>query len=389
MTPFKFQLEQFETDRVIGRIGGTPPGPSMVFTAALHGNEPAGVVALQHVFQTLREQETEIHGEVIGIVGNLAALGEGRRFIWRDLNRIWVRKYVDAARKPNEDPFGERVELNELREVLKLIDPILEGQQEKYFIDLHTTSSDSRPFIAINDQLANRRFVSDFPMPIVLGIEEYLTGPLLSYLNEYGHVAFAFEAGRHESSDSLDAHIDFIWMALVKGGIINESDVPEYDTHERRLIKLSAGPKGFFEVLFRRKVKPGEGFEMTPGFKNFEAIKKEQALGQTSDGVLTSPLSGKIFMPLYQPEGEDGFFVVRRIPRWAMGLSILLRNINFDRMLAWLPGISMDPNQPETLVVNKRIARFFTREIFHLLGYRRKKEKAGFMLFSRREIVSE
>ena len=76
------------------------------------------------------------------------------------------------------------------------------------------------PFIAINDQLNNRKFALKFPIPTVLGIEEYLEGPLLTYLNDYGHVAMAFEAGQHDDPESVTKHRSFIYLAMVAAGVI-------------------------------------------------------------------------------------------------------------------------------------------------------------------------
>ena len=91
-------------------------------------------------------------------------------------------------------------------------------------------------------------------------------------------------------------------------------------------------------------------------------------------------------MPLYQSVGTDGFFLVREVPEWALKLSVLLRKINFDSFLTLLPGVSRSKEQADTLVVNKKVARFLAVELFHLLGYRRKRTEGSEMIFSRREI---
>ena len=42
-----------DVERVLGRIRGASEGPTLIFVAGLHGNEPAGVQALQRVFPEL------------------------------------------------------------------------------------------------------------------------------------------------------------------------------------------------------------------------------------------------------------------------------------------------------------------------------------------------
>ena len=39
--------------------------------------------------------------------------------------------------------------------------------------------------------------------PIVLGIEEYLQGPLLSYINTLGYVSLGFESGQHDNKQAI------------------------------------------------------------------------------------------------------------------------------------------------------------------------------------------
>ena len=38
-------------------------------------------------------------------------------------------------------------------------------------------------------------------------------------------------------------------------------------------------------------------------------------------------------MPLYQAVGNDGYFLVREVPGWALRLSAVLRKINFENFL--------------------------------------------------------
>ena len=51
-------------------------------------------------------------------------------------------------------------------------------------------------------------------------------------------------------------------------------------------------------------------FEMLPGYKNFDAITKGQELAKDKNGPVLSPFGGRILMPLYQPKGEEGFYIV-------------------------------------------------------------------------------
>jgi len=50
--------------------------------------------------------------------------------------------------------------------------------------------------------------------------------------------------------------------------------------------------------------------------------------------------NGRMFMPLYQQQGEDAFFLVHEIkPIW-LGLSKWLRKLNTHILMPYLPGIN-------------------------------------------------
>ena len=385
MIKFSFSDQSYQTGRIIGDRGNSP-GPVMAFFGGIHGNEPSGVIALQNVFNHLETNQIEIKGRLLGLAGNLPALSEKKRFISKDLNRIWDRDFSRQFQTRESLTNGQTAEFQEQCELFEIIEPFLELKTPVYFIDLHTTSSDSVPFIAINDQLNNRKFALRFPVPTVLGIEEYLQGPLLSYLNDFGHVAMAFEAGQHDDPKSVEFHTSFVYLAMLRAGVIRKEDIPDVEGHWQRLEESGRADRGIFEVIYRRAITPDCKFKMQPGYRNFQSISKGELLAKDFEGEIHASRRGHVFMPLYQNTGEDGFFIVREVPMWALKLSSVLRKINFEYALACLPGVSHHPTQPHALVVNKKVARFLAVQLFHLLGYRRKKDDGDVMIFSRREI---
>jgi hypothetical protein len=77
-------------------------------------------------------------------------------------------------------------------------------------------------------------------------------------------------------------------------------------------------------------------------------------------------------MPLYQAQGDDGFFLVRRVrPAW-LGLSRVLRRLRLERLLPVLPGVRRHPELAGSFLVDRRVARWAALELFHLLGFRRR-----------------
>ncbi len=397
MNQYVFHGVAHPLERVIGHLhGGNATQPTVVFFAGIHGNEPTGVLALQQVFNDLKQRKVPVNGEILGLTGNVTALSQNKRFVWRDLNRIWTHQVEDVSRlEPDEAERNGSVELRERRQLFQLIQPFFSKPSKLHFIDLHTTSSETIPFLIINDQLRNRTFAKNFPLPIVLGLEEYLEGPLLSYLNDRGYISLGFEAGQHDDEVSVSIHRSFIYQALVHSGVVDAQFIPELNRHRQTLInrKQPADPSiksgmCFVEVLERCGIREGQNFKMDGEFANFTPVSKGQKLAVLDQHPVFANRDGYILMPRYQNIGNDGFFIVRPIPKWALKLSAILRNFNFDRMLCWIPGVRRSQDQPETLIVNLRVSRFLATKLFHLLGYRRKKSVGKQLYFSRREITT-
>lgn len=214
---------QITFKRVLGHLIGEQNGPTVVFLCGIHGNEPAGVKAINQVFNKIVENKNHVHGHCYAIAGNLNALQKKVRFQDMDLNRIWTLNNVARILENGPNPnIHEEQELTELHAILFEI--LQKHPPPFYFIDLHTTSAESPPFLVVNDSLLNRRFVSHYPLPIVLGIEEYLEGALLSYMNELGFVAFGFEGGKHDSPEAVSNCENFVRSTLLLTGTIEKVD---------------------------------------------------------------------------------------------------------------------------------------------------------------------
>ena len=54
-----------------------------------------------------------------------------------------------------------------------------------------------------------------------------------------------------------------------------------------------------------------DGFKMNPGYSNFQQITEGEVLGQDINGDVKAPHSGYIMMPLYQKQGDEGFFITQ------------------------------------------------------------------------------
>ena len=77
-------------------------------------------------------------------------------------------------------------------------------------------------------------------------------------------------------------------------------------------------------------------------------------------------------MPLYQDQGEEGFFLVDPVRPFWLRLSERVRPWRLERFLHWLPGVRRHPDQEGAFIIDRRIARWEALQVFHLLGFRRR-----------------
>lgn len=294
-------------ERIIGNYTSNNEGPLVFVTAGVHGNEPSGVKALKKVFTELEKTKPEINGRLIGLRGNVAALEKGQRYIDEDLNRTW---------KEN-DIKNRRIETREQQEMFEIID-ILDQYPEKdfskrYFLDCHTTSSDSAPYISVQDVHDNDSWAHRFPTYIVRGFSDIVYGAIDHYLSRTGITGFTFEAGQHENKASVENHEGMIWLYLKEACDLDLQKISCYPECVNRFKEDNSPDQKTFEIIHRYEIKKDEEFKMESGFKNFQKIEKGKLLAKSDGKEIRSEWNAYIFMPLYQSQGNDGFFVIQDV----------------------------------------------------------------------------
>lgn len=370
-------LELYQ-NRLIGYVKGNYKYLTVIAFGGIHGNEIAGVKALENVISSLESDQVSFRGNFYAIKGNLKAINENKRFIDVDLNRIWTRRRVNEL----EETDSSESEISEQKELYSLIKKIVATNRGPYyFLDLHTTSSNTSPFITISDSLNNRKFSYRFKLPIILGIEEYLNGPLLTFLNEFGHISLGFEAGKHEDENSIRNCESFVWLALAHSRCITRRSFKNYQKHKDVLKPYESAT--FYHILEKYTIQENEDFKMEQGFTNFQKIEKGKLLAHSNGGEVRAEKSAQIFMPLYQKQGEDGFFIISKLSSFWLNLSRVVRKLHLYKLLPLLPGVKKASHY--TMRVNPKTANILTTEIFHLFGYRMRVKKGERWFFTKRD----
>jgi succinylglutamate desuccinylase len=243
--------------------------------------------------------------------------------------------------------------------------------------------------VTIGDTLRNRSFARNFPLPVILGLEEQVDGALLELLNNHGFVTLGVEAGRHDAPSSIERFEAALWIALEATGMLEAHQVPDLERRRRLLAAASRGVPRLIEVRHRHAISAGDAFRMERGFANFKPVGKGELLARDRKGPIRSPEDGLILLPLYQGQGNDGFFVSREVrPLW-LRISSGLRRWRMHGLVRFLPGVVRSESGPCDLIVDTRVARVYPLEVFHLFGYRKLRQNGSDLVVSRRRYDCE
>ncbi|MBI1192707.1 MAG: hypothetical protein GC205_05975 [Bacteroidetes bacterium] len=309
-----------ETERLIGAYTQNREGNQLLFFGGIHGNEISGVKALQRVFAHLKKHRPSFRGSVVGLAGNPPALAQGKRYLERDLNRLfdleslraWQLLESEHGQDGNERPKAVTGEAREALELYRIIERLVQTgtPTQRIFVDLHATSASGGGFSVIRDTEANREIAARMHLPLIFGLETQLQATLMNLLYRMGLTGIVFEGGQIGSTEALEVHTAGIWTLLTGLGCLHPKDVPDYRTHINRMIDAAEGLPKAVQTRYRHAVQPGDGFAMLPGFGNFHPVRSGDLLAHDHRGPVLAPQDGMLLMPLYQQQGEDGFFLV-------------------------------------------------------------------------------
>jgi len=300
------------SSHIIGRLEGGEKGPTILVFAGMHGNEPAGIRALANVFSALEGSEKHFRGKFVGIRANLRALYEGVRYVDEDMNRIWFPSIIDKIRRsPIEElESSERIEIKKLLEIVDRELPDNPGQKV-IFVDLHSFSSHGGIFAITARQDSHIEMLSSLHIPMVFGIDETLPGTALRYFQTFDYISFALEGGNHQNKLTIQNKTAALILLASRAGNIDAEDIPDFDKYNRHLVRQTQNLPSRVELVYQHIIEPGDEFAMRPGYKNFQSITKGEWLANDKNGQIRAQSSGFVLMPLYQKQGDDGFFIVR------------------------------------------------------------------------------
>ena len=307
-----------QRSRCIGRFDGDERGPLLIAIGGMHGNETAGVFAIERLlemllFERVSKADFVYRGRFVGLVGNLAALRLRKRFIREDLNRYLDPERV-AALQHQRDLAAEDLEAYELVESVRA--EIADYEPEHVvLLDLHTTTAEGGVFSIVNDSPAARAIALDLHAPVILGMLDGIANTTLHYFTSknlgVSTVCMVFESGQHDDPLSVERAISALVKCMRSIGAVHPRDVEGH--HDESLRESTEGLPELVRFRHAHRIAQGDEFVMRPGFLNFDPVQVGMHLADDRNGPIHAPCDGLLLMPLYQAQGEDGFFIVEEL----------------------------------------------------------------------------
>ncbi len=298
--------------RLIHDVSTSSTGPLLIILGGIHGNEPAGVKAMEGVLEKIEEAGGPQTGRIVGLRGNRQALALRERFLDHDLNRMWTHRSIQTIK---ETPWlalnAEQREIVELLDIFRDLDQT--DHEPKVLLDLHTTSAPGGHFSVVEDDDTSIQLAATLQAPVITGLTKALAGTTASYCVDQGWAGLVFEAGQHHDPRAVLDHEAALWTLLHWLDMLPDSLHNKALRATTHLHNYSKELPAFVQVVYRHAIKPEDHFRMRPGYVNFQHIKAGEILADDRQGPVEAPYDGMMLMPLYQPQGADGFFIIQSL----------------------------------------------------------------------------
>lgn len=265
------------TEEII-TITGSEPGPTVAIFAGVHGNERAGIYALQELIPKLKLTKGTLHLAF----ANPPAIKANVRFINKNLNRRFFT---------GND--GEGYEDTRARELMAVLD------QCDALLDLHMFYSDgnTEPFAICEEPSIDVASVFDLPL-IATNFTNVEKGGSDGYMFLNGKVGICVECGPISQSDELkDYAAKTVYQFL-----------QYYDMIEPQ-VALSDKPKKILKALYAVK-KDTETITLEPGFKNFDSLSEDQLIAVDGSKQYLAKKNECILFPHYSARVGEELYII-------------------------------------------------------------------------------
>ena len=252
------------------------PGPHVMLSAVVHGNELCGAIALDHL---LKNKVRPLQGKLTLAFMNFAAFlsfdpenPTFSRFIDEDFNRLWTKDVLAGNR--------DSVELRRAREVHPIVDTV------DLLLDIHSMQTTTFPLIVAGPLAKGRDFASQFGITeMVVSDSGHKAGRRMRDYEGFANPespknAMLIECGQHWEVSSSELAIAAAWRFLSMTVVISEETaVPHLSAHpqvKQKFVEVS-GPYTIKTDSFRF-VERYVGLEVIPAAGTIIGYDGEEAL---------------------------------------------------------------------------------------------------------------
>jgi succinylglutamate desuccinylase len=265
------------------RVVGKSEGLQVVIFGSIHGDEPAGYLAIKELLTQFASGELQLQrGFLTLAVGNELGLDRGVREVEHNLNRLFKPDLKSPPRCYEERRAEE-------------LKGLLEGAA--YMLDLHATSEPTRPFIMCEAPVLEEAREMGFAR-IVMGWsdlgDETLGGDTESYFNSIGGKGFTLESGQRDAAD----------------GPVNAIDAARRFLSHTGLLAYEAGGDDRPAVykLFTSIKVDEPTFRYSRPFSSFDELAEGELIGSDIGKVHHAPEECVVIMP-----SKKEFMLARRV----------------------------------------------------------------------------
>lgn len=254
------------------------PGPTLLVTGAIHGNEKCGTHAIGRAVMELRSGIFTLDaGRVVfAPICNPEAYRRDQRYVEANLNRV-IRKHDSV----------DKYEHGLANEVTELIDAC------DVYLDLHSYSSGRKPFLFLdNDSREQAAYAAALNIPywvkgwndMYKDTPELLQGDTTSYAFSAGKMAILVECGLHDDPESAVHGYKALRAALAHFRL-----AAPYDT-------APAAPPTVARMT-NMLVKEREG-AFLKDWQHLDPVTKGTPMIRYDDGdIYASPVDGVVLLP--------------------------------------------------------------------------------------------
>lgn len=286
--PYPVELEAIDISRYrrgntgidyVTTFEGGGPGPHVMLSALVHGNELCGAHALDYL---MREGVRPQRGKLTLAFMNVAAYAcfdpsspAASRYVDEDFNRLWSIEVLDGSR--------DSVELGRAREIRPLVDTV------DLLLDIHSMQHETAPLMLAGRLDKGRRLAAEVAAPVhVVCDAGHAAGIRLRDYAAFGDSeshrnALLVECGQHWACGTVRVAVEVALRFLACSGAVAR------DWAEARLPRTAPAAQRIIEVTGPVTVET-DRFRFVEGYRGMEVIpERGTIIGWDGDRAIRTP----------------------------------------------------------------------------------------------------